>query len=212
MSTIEDIELMFSNIYTNDLWNMGQNESKSGLGSTINYAKNISKKIVDFIKEKQINNLLDTSCGDWNWMKYIKNDLCNYTGIDIVKHIIDNNNKLYSTDNIKFIHSDFLTFIKNQPDQSIDLILCRHTLEHLPTEYNITFFKECKRVCKYLFVTGYNEYDKCNIELKGIYRPINLKSTPYYEILNPFYDSEFYDGPSDIFLKEMIMNIYNFTR
>jgi hypothetical protein len=45
-------ENIFDNIYKNDLWHMGQDESKSGLGSTINYTENIRKKIVDFIKEK----------------------------------------------------------------------------------------------------------------------------------------------------------------
>jgi ubiquinone/menaquinone biosynthesis C-methylase UbiE len=77
-------------------------------------------------------------------------------------------------------------------DKSFDLILCRHTLEHLPTEYNIEFLKECKRVCKYLFVTGYNKLDITNRQVPNtIYRPINLKLSPYLEILNPYYIHEF---------------------
>jgi len=145
-------------------------------------------------------------------MKYIKNEVPNYLGLDIVKDIVDKNNELYSNDSIKFIHTDFLSYIKTQEDNSIDLILCRHTLEHLPTEYNIEFLKECKRVCKYLFVTGYNNLDITNTQVPNtIYRPINLKLSPYLEILNPYYVDEFYDGPTYRFLSEMVMNIYYFS-
>jgi 2-polyprenyl-3-methyl-5-hydroxy-6-metoxy-1,4-benzoquinol methylase len=208
---IRDLENKFQNIYNNNIWDMGQNESKSGLGSTNEYTINIRNKLVSFIKEKSITNLLDTSCGDWHWMKSIKDDLPKYIGLDIVKEIVEKNNELYSNDNIKFINSDFLTFIKQQGDKSIDLIFCRHTLEHLPTEYNLDFLKECRRVCKYLFVTGYNNLSRLNTELpEYMYRPINLKLSPYSDTLNHFYDSEFYDGPTNRFLSEMIMNVYNF--
>ncbi len=208
---MEFLENIFDNIYKNNIWNMGQNESKSGLGSTDEYTINIRNKLINFIKEKQINKLLDTSCGDWNWMKNIKNDIPNYLGLDIVKDIVDKNNELYSNNNIKFIHTDFLSYIKTQKDKSIDLILCRHTLEHLPTEYNIEFLKECKRVCKYLFVTGYNNLSKTNSELPdSIYRPINLKLPPYSDILYSYYNFEFYDGPDFKFFPELIMNVYYF--
>ena len=208
---MQNLQNIFDNIYKNDIWNMGQNESKSGLGSSNEYTINIRNKLIDFIKDKSINKLLDTSCGDWNWMKYIKNNLPNYIGLDIVKDIVDKNNELYSNNNIKFIHTDFLSYIKTLEDKSIDLILCRHTLEHLPTEYNIEFFKECKRVCKYLFVTGYNNLSKTNSELPNtIYRPINLKLSPYSDILYCYYNFEFYDGPTFECLPEMIMNVYYF--
>ena len=145
-------------------------------------------------------------------MKIIKKDLPNYIGLDIVKDVVSKNNELYSDDNIKFIYIDFLSFIKEQKDKSIDLIFCRHTLEHLPTKYNIEFLKECKRVCKYLFITSYNDSNRANLELPStIYRPINLKCSPYSDILNTYYKDEFYDGPSNKFIKECIMNIYYFN-
>uniref|UniRef100_A0A6C0KJW0 Methyltransferase type 11 domain-containing protein n=1 Tax=viral metagenome TaxID=1070528 RepID=A0A6C0KJW0_9ZZZZ len=145
-------------------------------------------------------------------MQLIKDELINYTGIDIVKDIIDKNNTLFSNDTIKFFHSDFLSYIKNVSDNSIDLIFCRHTLEHLPSEYNLEFIKECKRVCKYLFITGYNDNNRLNTEIdSNIYRPINLELSPYMEILEPFYIEKFYDGPSDIYYPESYMYIYKFN-
>ena len=51
---MQTLELIFDNIYKNDSWNMGQNESKSGLGSTNDYTINIRNKLVSFIKENSI--------------------------------------------------------------------------------------------------------------------------------------------------------------
>ena len=204
------LEKSFTDIYTYDIWNMGQSESKSGLGSTLDFTENIRSTLIKFINNNSITTILDTSCGDWNWMKLIKDELCNYIGIDIVKDIVTSNNTKYENEHIHFIHDDFLNFIKNQPNNSYDIILCRHTLEHLPTEYNLEFINECKRVCKFLFVTTYNS-DINNDELNSaIYRPINLKKEPY-SVLEPYYQSQFYDGSSSTYCSEMYMNIYKFT-
>jgi 2-polyprenyl-3-methyl-5-hydroxy-6-metoxy-1,4-benzoquinol methylase len=205
-----NIQNFFENIYQNNTWHIGQTESKSGLGSILSFTENIRIKLIEIIKEKNINNMLDTSCGDWNWMKMIKDDLCNYTGLDVVKYLINNHNKTFSNDKIRFIHSDFLTFIKNQPDKSFDLILCRHTLEHLPTSYNIEFLIECKRVSRYLLVTNYNNINKRNCELITDYRPVNLKLEPYVDLLKDSYDREIYDGFSSAYNPECYINLYNF--
>ena len=190
-------------------------ESKSGQGSTLARTEHIRDKLTSFIKGNNIQNMLDTSCGDWNWMKLIRDDLCNYTGIDIVKDIVDNHNTTYANEKTQFINTDFLSFIKNSPDNKYDLILCRHTLEHLPTEYNLEFISECKRVCKYLFLTGYNNPNRTNTDsfydIQSPYRPINLALAPYSNVLDPFFVEEFYDGPSDKYIPTDTMRIYRFT-
>ena len=99
---INNLRTRFENIYSNNTWNMGQNETLSGLGSTLSYTTSIRKSLVEIIKQKNIKNMIDTSCGEWNWQKQIKHELCDYTGIDIVKEVIDRNNTLYKNEKINW--------------------------------------------------------------------------------------------------------------
>jgi ubiquinone/menaquinone biosynthesis C-methylase UbiE len=183
------------------------------MGSTITYSENIRLELIKFIKENSIKKMLDTSCGDWNWMKLIQNDLCDYTGIDIVDEIIENNKQKFSNEKTHFIQGDLLTYIKSLPDKYYNLILCRHTLEHLPTNYNIDFLIECKRVSNYLLVTGYNNIDRINTDLVDDmrYRPINMELLPYSKILSQYYIKKIYDGPLNDYKEELYIYLYNFS-
>ena len=118
MSLNNILETTFTKIYKNNLWHMGQTDSRSGLGSSKLFTKYIKEIIINTINNYNIKTMIDTSCGDWFWMKDIKSELsCNYTGIDIVKEIIDINTVNYGNDNIKFIQNDFLSHIKSLPNK-----------------------------------------------------------------------------------------------
>lgn len=199
------------------MWSMGQNESKSGLGSSSLYTYNIINHLINIISKYNINNILDTSCGDWFWMKNLKNifneKMIKYTGLDIVKDICHKNNINYANNNIIFIHTDFLSYLKSLPDKSINLILCRHTCEHLKTSYILDFIKESKRVCKYLLLTTHrNATNNCDLILTDTpYRPVNLNLNPYNIFLDKYLIDSLYDGPTNQFLSEMFINLYNFN-
>ena len=143
-------------------------------------------------------------------MKDIRSNItCNYIGLDIVKDLITKNNLIYKNNNINFVCSDSLSYMKRLNDKEIDLILCRHTCEHLPTSYNIEFIKEAKRVSKFLLVTTHKLTTQ-NTEINDtLYRPINLEISPYSEYLNNLIIS-LYDGPSNKHLPEMYINLYKF--
>lgn len=210
---MNNIESIFTKIYDEDLWSMGQKDSKSGLGSSFLYTKNIKNIILDINKKNTIKTMIDTSCGDWFWMKDIAPELnCIYTGLDVVKNIIDINKIKYTNSNIQFVHIDFLSYLKLLPNNSVDLILCRHTCEHLPTEYILDFINEAKRVSKYLLLTTHKNA-KANISLIETitpYRPININLEPYSLILNKYQIDSFYDGPTDKYCSEMYINLYAF--
>ena len=216
MTDLNAMKSIFSNIYEKDQWNMGQNESKSGLGSTLNFTENIRNELVRLIRKDDIKSMIDVSCGDWNWMKLIRNDLCDYTGIDIVDSIVKNNTHLYANEKTRFYCSDFLTILRAVPANSVDLILCRHTCEHLPTNYNLEFIQECKRITKYLLLTtkkiSLTEPQNSELTLGTItYRPINLDLFPYYDVLNSYFIEKIYDGPSSKYYEEMGIHLYKFN-
>jgi len=209
------LQHMFTQIYSKQIWNMGQDESKSGLGSTLEYTKSIRENLIDFIKKNNIKNMIDTSCGDWNWMKLIQDQLCDYTGIDIVQDVIDINKKKYENEKTRFACMDILSYLKILPSASVDLILCRHTCEHLPLDYVLELLQEYKRVSKYLLLTTKktSESEICNQDLNVTqmsYRPINLDKPPFDALLKEYFLCELYDGPFSNRDPQMYIYAYQF--
>lgn len=134
--------------------------------------------------------------------------------IIIYNRTIKINKSKYETDSIKFLNSDFLSYLKSQPDKSVDLILCRHTREHLDTQYVSEFISEAKRVSRLLLLTTHkNAPANRDLELTITpYRPINLNLPPYSDMLDKFQIDSFYDGPQDTYLSEMFVNLYDFGK
>ena len=208
MDTSLEKEKVFQNFYLTNHWD--SNESRSGLGSTLEFTKNIRKFLVEFIQMQGIKKMFDTSCGDWNWMKEISHQLCEYTGMDIVPEVIKRNKELYGNDYISFIQGDFLPFLQCKKDKTYDLILYRHTLEHLPTEYNEQFLVECCRVCQYLLVTTHKLVTNNQTLPSSVYRPVNLDLPPYVNLMRAYFKKEIYDGPNRLLRPEMYLYLYSF--
>jgi ubiquinone/menaquinone biosynthesis C-methylase UbiE len=198
---MNNLKELFTATYTNKKWNEGG--SLSGLGSSLDYTKHIRTMLVDLIQIKKIKTIFDCSCGDWNWMKEIKDALPNYIGNDIVEELIIENTKKYGNNKIKFQYGDMLEELKLLNDTSIDLIICRHTLEHLPTAYAIDVVTQIKRVSNFSIITSVNSTTNSELNVDGVTaRNINLEIEPYYTLLgNPiekYYDSNG-DKPDNIF-------------
>jgi len=211
MANTQELEKYFTHVYKSFYWHMGSGESRSGMGSTLAYTGSISQ-ILEMIHEKlDIQTFLDTSCGDWNWMKHIRKNLkSKYIGLDIVKDIVDVNNTNYGDNQTTFVHSDMLSYFKNMEDKSIDLCLCRHTLEHLPTQYIKDCLLEFKRVCKYVLVTSAKDGENSEVSYPWGYRKVNLNQTPYIEIIGEPMNI-FLDGPSDCKTESAPMHFYKFN-
>src|SRR3954471_5293227 len=94
-----EIQLKFEEIYQQDLWTNG-----SGPGSlpkhTIEYRAFLSK----FISENDIRTVTDLGCGDWQSTRLLDWSGVRYLGLDVVRSIVDRNNKIYSSENIRFLH------------------------------------------------------------------------------------------------------------
>jgi len=192
---MDKMQEQFTRTFDHGLWPSG-GESKSGMGSTLDFTIHFRENLLRIINEYKIEKIFDCSCGDWNWMKEIKEQLPIYIGNDIVEQIVTQNNEKYSTDKISFINGDMLSQMKKYDDKYFDLILCRHTLEHLPQDYCVKVVTEMKRVTKYALITSANHSPRNkDIRIDGKKsRQINLDTTPYVEVLGEptevFFDSK----------------------
>lgn len=173
---ILDYEKVFTEIYTSNSW--GSKESKSGTGSDLENTKHIVRELPQLFSDFQIKTILDLPCGDFNYFKHIPLNEINYLGADIVKPLIDENNKKYKSKNINFVHLDILS--SDLP--TVDLIICRDCLLHIPTEQikqAINNIKKSKSL--YLLTTSHNwrvADNNKNIKF-GEWRRINLEVAPF---------------------------------
>ena len=142
----------FEKIFDTNAWG----QSKSGPGSLIpatgrirnvldsvieETKKYLNKDKIKYIFTNNVNKItfklnfrfLDSSCGDMVWMpEFLSNrsDII-FTGFDIVKSNIDNHKQRFNDRPWTFETHDIVTDVLNT---SYDLILSRHTTQHLQTE------------------------------------------------------------------------------
>ncbi len=166
------MEKVFNDIFLYKGW---QGEGTiSGPGSTIEATKNIRR----FLSNLGQINIIDCPCGDFNWMKLVAEKFNNYYGIDIVKDIINNNNKRYSKDNIYFIHGsldnyDFSTI-------NAEYMLIRDCLVHMSLQDIISVFKNIiKSNAKKIMITHFNDNRLFKDINTGEWRPINFCMPPF---------------------------------
>jgi SAM-dependent methyltransferase len=180
----------FIKIYNQNIWN--SNESKSGEGSEINHTKNISSWIKLKTRKYKVKFFVDAGCGDLNWMKFVlkKTDF-KYLGVDIVPQIIKNNNKMFSSKNIKFK----LTDIRNEKLPRCEMIMARDCLIHFSySDINKFLNNLNKTEYKYLLTTTHVNPKIINHDIiTGDYRmidifkkPFNFKKKEVIEFINDF--------------------------
>ena len=204
-----DLKRLFTQTYEKNSWT--SNESRSGTGSHLEYTESIRKLIIELI-DGGVEYIWDCSCGDWNWMKEIRESLPNYVGNDIVDELIEVNKNKFGSDNIKFQCGDMLEELKKLESASVDLILCRHTLEHLPTEYVTDVIKEIRRVAKQALITTNTNEGNSKITPNGYNaRGINLSKDEYFEILGEP-KSKHWDSIGEQGKSSSNLNLYEFNK
>ena len=155
-------------------------ESKSGLGSTLEFTENTRKTLPKICEKYNIRRVVDVACGDFNWMKEIVDNFEYYKGIDIVERMINNNIENYYIENrVEFEKSDICSSFVN--NGNFDAIIAKDVLVHFPNEYIIKVLEMFKSSgIKYLFLTHFNEIDT-NIDITsfGQWRPLNFELKPF---------------------------------
>ena len=183
-------KIIFNLIFRSNHWRdynkTTKSESDSGLGSDLNITKQLINDLNIFLKNNQINSILDIACGDFIWMnKLISNNKhINYLGLEIVESIVKKNIKIFSNHKVKFICSDV---INEDLPQNYDFILVRDFLIHIKNIDIINLIEKIKKSnCKYFAVNNFPNI-KSNEEIKGYghHRYVNIEIPPF-NLINVF--------------------------
>lgn len=169
------VEERFTLIYQNKMW--GEGESVSGSGSSLDYTENLRAQLPQLVLQYDITTIFDAPCGDLNWMKNLLPVLgVKYIGADIVKELIDTNQKRFANENTHFLHIDI---IKGEYPKA-DLMICRDCLFHFSYQDTIHVLENfVEAEISYLLTTTHIT-SLPNSDIKtGDYRTINLFDFPY---------------------------------
>ncbi len=170
----------FTQIYENGVWGKdAQGNGTSGGGSSVKNAKNYMIFLQDFLKKNHIKSVVDVGCGDWRFSQYLDWSDIIYIGYDVVKSVIDENNKKFSNKNCQFIFGD-----ATQIDlPRADLLICKDVLQHLSNENIFQFLKQLGRF-KHCLITNDVDFkietsDNKDIDTGG-YRILDITKEPFF--------------------------------
>lgn len=172
-------EEVFTNIYDNKAWGTNDDgEAHSGGGSTLRATKLYRVFLQQFLDDKEIHSVVDIGCGDWEFSRKINWKGIKYTGYDVVKSVIKQNQKKYGSSTIKFFHGDAI-YMDLPP---ADLLICKDVLQHLPNEDIQQLVSQLHKYKHCLITNDVNEItlSSQNFDIKrGGYRYIDLTKPPF---------------------------------
>lgn len=169
-----DVKETFEKIYKSNHWN--GNYSVSGEGSDLLQTQIISLELPEIISRYPIRTFIDAPCGDFNWMKDIHLPVNQYIGVDIVKEIIEKNQRNYGSQKYCFLRLDLI----NDPLPKADLMFCRDCLVHLSfSDIKQVFQNISKSNISYIFLTTFTERTVNEDITTGDWRPLNFEIEPF---------------------------------
>ena len=163
-----DMQSLFSLYYAKNSWGGG-----SGAGSAPTNVRPYMRFLQTFLHEKNIQRVLDLGCGDWQFARYIDWTGIDYTGIDVVPSVIEQHQKQFARDHLRFICADITAY--ELPDA--DLVTIKDVLQHWSNDTVLKFLPKLQKYRYVLFVNGFKaENADCET---GDTRPLNLQAPPF---------------------------------
>jgi hypothetical protein len=185
-----ELSKAFEQAANENLWS--DPDSKSGPGSNLIQTQIIRAALPVLLKKFKVKVMLDVPCGDFFWMKELKQELSvildQYIGGDIVEQLIERNNKQYG--DVKFSFKRIDITLDGVP--KADLIFTRDCFIHLSFGNIYKAIRNYKASnSTYILVNTYTNprknTDVPDFNLSG--RALNLQRFPFYfpkplEIIN----------------------------
>ena len=170
------LEEKFTEVYNKNIFHGV--ESLSGVGSGSEQTRIIRTEIPKLIKLFNVHHFIDAPCGDLFWMRelLVSNSFEQYTGADIVKGVIEKNQREFGGEKVTFIHKNIVT----DPLPSGDIVLCRDCLVHLSFADALQALMNFKDSgIKYLLTTTFLSRTE-NADLgTGFWRSLNMRLAPF---------------------------------
>lgn len=175
LSAESETEKIFTEVYESWPW---YEHGFSISGSNIEITQEYVDFIQEFMHEKNIRTVVDIGCGDWSFSRYLDWSGIEYLGIDIVKMVIDRNEKLFAGDSIHFIHGD----AKEIDLPQADLMVCKDVFQHLSNEDILSLLKQTHKF-KHCLITNFVDrrtLSSSNPNIKtGHFHYIDLSKAPF---------------------------------
>jgi len=175
LERIGNVEDRFTHIYEANRWK--NEESRSGIGSTIANTRNLRKELPHLIQNYGFETLLDAPCGDFNWFRLVERPAgFKYIGGEIVRELVDRLEQSHGDEQTSFVHLD----ITRNPLPSAAVWMCRDCLFHLSSDDIFAAIRNfLASEIPYLLTSTHKNCTE-NIEIPtGHFRLLNLEIPPY---------------------------------
>jgi SAM-dependent methyltransferase len=166
-------ERIFSYYFRHGVWGSG---SKSGPGSEISQTQQIIEELPLILNDFSIQSIIDVPCGDFNWFSKIDLKQVKYLGIDIVKEVVNSNQRVHGSKYVSFQQGNII----NTEIDACDLIICRDLFIHFSNDdIFLSLFNLVNSKAKYLLTTSFVDRSINSDILTGQFRPLNLSKSPF---------------------------------
>jgi hypothetical protein len=167
-------EQVFTEIVRRNVW--GSRHSLSGTGSEEEQTRVVVRDLPALVRQFGVVSMLDIPCGDFHWMKAVELGSVDYIGADIVADVIEENNRLYSGETIRFRQ---LNLIEDRLPRA-DLVFCRDCLVHFSdADIMRSLQNVCESGAEYLLTTTFTGRTS-NFDIPtGGWRALNLQLAPF---------------------------------
>ncbi len=173
-SESEQVRSAFTRAYLLNLWE--DPESRSGPGSTLARTEALREQVPALLAELGIRSMLDVGCGDFNWFRTLNLGSIEYTGLDVVAELIEDNRRKFGGPGRRFLSLEIAAEIPPQAD----LAFCRDCLVHLPNAQILAALGNLRASgTRYLLATTFPDREE-NVDIPlGAWRPIHLALPPF---------------------------------